>query len=378
MVTNTKFLIICLLSAIASCVWVVTSLGQEGSPSKAASAEILHLRNVFFDSDTFNIKEDGKTILKEVARIVRSNPDIYIKIEGYTDLRGTDNYNLVLAEKRASAVKRHLVGLGVDSKKIIITPLGETDKFAKGKTDEALRLNRRAAIAQTEKAPSQKKAERPKGPEPKPSKRVETSPSVVVKSELTEPEPTKITADGAEAATEIDRALEHVLREVGPGETEFSPPSVMKVGSGEKVYVGVSKSLSEKISSRLKSLRLKEARRVIVGSLINVRLSGVNFDVKQTKSSTPSTGKNGERRWEWDVVPLKSGVQSLLISITFNLDIPGQGIKRKEIPLIERVVDVKPNPLYSVYSFLRAYRGIIVSFALILGGVWFIKSKLFA
>ena len=72
------------------------------------------------------------------------NPDMYILIEGYADIRGTDEYNLRLAQRRADATKAFLLSLGVAPSRINTASGGETAQFGLGTTEEAYQLNRRA------------------------------------------------------------------------------------------------------------------------------------------------------------------------------------------------------------------------------------------
>ncbi len=75
---------------------------------------------------------------------MKENPNVNILIEGYADIRGTDEYNLRLAQRRADATKAFLVKLGVDPTRIEAASRGETSRFAPGNEEEAYQLNRRA------------------------------------------------------------------------------------------------------------------------------------------------------------------------------------------------------------------------------------------
>jgi|SRR3990170_2146529 len=102
------------------------------------------LKDIFFDFDKDNIRPDAVPVLLENAEILKNNPDISVVIEGYTDIRGTPEYNLRLAQRRADATKGYLVKLGVDPSRIITASGGETTQFAAGTTEEAYQLNNRA------------------------------------------------------------------------------------------------------------------------------------------------------------------------------------------------------------------------------------------
>jgi peptidoglycan-associated lipoprotein len=116
----------------------------EGVPPPPAVGEEVGLKDVFFDFDRSNIRPDAEPVLQENAEVLKTNPGMTIVIEGYADIRGTDAYNLALAQRRADAAKAYLVQLGVDPSRIQTTSQGETSKFAAGTTEDAYQLNRRA------------------------------------------------------------------------------------------------------------------------------------------------------------------------------------------------------------------------------------------
>ena len=73
---------------------------------------------IFYDFDMSNIRADAEPILQENAETLMNNPDLTIVIEGYADLRGSVQYNIGLAQRRADSAKAYLVNLGVDESRI--------------------------------------------------------------------------------------------------------------------------------------------------------------------------------------------------------------------------------------------------------------------
>lgn len=113
-------------------------------PPPAPTVEEFGLKDIFFDFDKYNIRSDAEPVLQEDADVLKKNPNITVVIEGYADIRGTNAYNLRLAQRRANATKAYLVKLGVDPSRIQTVSKGETSKFAAGSTEEAFQLNRRS------------------------------------------------------------------------------------------------------------------------------------------------------------------------------------------------------------------------------------------
>jgi len=112
--------------------------------------EELPFKDIFFDFDKSYIRADAEPILQENAELLNNNPDINVVIEGYADLRGSVQYNLGLAQRRAYATKAYLVSLGVDGSRIEAIGIGETEQFGEGRTEAVFQLNRRAYFTKGE------------------------------------------------------------------------------------------------------------------------------------------------------------------------------------------------------------------------------------
>lgn len=75
-------------------------------------------------------KLEGETTFKTLEglfSLLRDNPKVKIHVEGHTDSRGSDEYNLELSKRRAQSIKAWLVGKGVDEKRITFEGKGEGD-----------------------------------------------------------------------------------------------------------------------------------------------------------------------------------------------------------------------------------------------------------
>lgn len=78
--------------------------------------EEIAMKDVFFDFNSFNIKESAKAVLKENAEVLKSNPDVIVFIQGYCDARENTDKNLGL--KRAYAINDYIVKQGVDPQRV--------------------------------------------------------------------------------------------------------------------------------------------------------------------------------------------------------------------------------------------------------------------
>ncbi|HDH04951.1 MAG TPA: peptidoglycan-associated lipoprotein Pal [Nitrospirae bacterium] len=101
-------------------------------------------RDVLFDYDRYDIRPDARPVLDTVAAFLAENNEINIVIEGHTDERGTNEYNLALGEKRAKTAKNYLVSLGVSPERIIVITYGEEKPLCIEQNESCWQKNRRA------------------------------------------------------------------------------------------------------------------------------------------------------------------------------------------------------------------------------------------
>lgn len=99
---------------------------------------------IYFDFDQAGIKPDMEDILIQNARYIQSIPGTTIIIEGNSDERGTNEYNLALGERRAINTRQFLINLGVDPVRIRTLSFGEEKPLFLEQNEESYRLNRRA------------------------------------------------------------------------------------------------------------------------------------------------------------------------------------------------------------------------------------------
>lgn len=101
---------------------------------------------VYFALDKYNIDQNFSKILDQHAAFLRDHPDYNVTVEGYTDERGTPEYNIALGERRANAVKMYLQGSGVSASQISIISYGKEKPAVLGHDEAAYAKNRRAII----------------------------------------------------------------------------------------------------------------------------------------------------------------------------------------------------------------------------------------
>jgi len=106
-----------------------------------------NLTDVFFDYDQFRIRQDAITVLENNAKVlIWRYPMRMVVIQGHCDERGTEEYNLILGERRAVAVKNYLVDLGVPEENIQVISYGKEKPFCLEHSRKCWQQNRRSHL----------------------------------------------------------------------------------------------------------------------------------------------------------------------------------------------------------------------------------------
>ncbi len=98
---------------------------------------------IHFDFDKSELSDEARATLDSKLPILRANPTLRLRIEGNTDERGTEEYNLALGQRRAAAAKRYLVNQGIAESRIETISYGEERPAAQGHDESAWAQNRR-------------------------------------------------------------------------------------------------------------------------------------------------------------------------------------------------------------------------------------------
>lgn len=104
-------------------------------------------RVIYFDYDSYNIKADNQTTIEAHAKFLKSVAARKVVLEGNTDQRGGSEYNLALGQKRAEAVRRALVLLGVPDNQMEAVSFGKEKPAAQGMSEDAFAQNRRVEFS---------------------------------------------------------------------------------------------------------------------------------------------------------------------------------------------------------------------------------------
>jgi OOP family OmpA-OmpF porin len=105
---------------------------------------VAQLDTVYFDFDKYNVKSEFKDAVKKNADYLKANKASNVLIEGNTDERGTNEYNMALGQRRADSAAKALQAAGVEAKRIKAMSNGEEKPVCKESTDACWAKNRNA------------------------------------------------------------------------------------------------------------------------------------------------------------------------------------------------------------------------------------------
>ncbi|AKM03253.1 MULTISPECIES: OmpA family protein [Burkholderia cepacia complex] len=124
----------------------VTTLKSAGFHETEEGFEFGSTGPILFDFDRYNLKPDVRRIVERIGRTLRSAGINGVRVYGYSDQEGADDYDFELSKRRAEVVAIELVDVGLDGKRIAVVGRGKRDPVGDNRTPAGRMQNRRAAI----------------------------------------------------------------------------------------------------------------------------------------------------------------------------------------------------------------------------------------
>ena len=106
-------------------------------------AERMKVDPVYFDSNKSAIPATEKAKIEKVINLLKENSNYDVKVNGYADSKGADEYNLNLSKQRSATVVKSIISGKINKARITQKGFGETNPAATNETEEGRALNRR-------------------------------------------------------------------------------------------------------------------------------------------------------------------------------------------------------------------------------------------
>ena len=121
------------------------------APSRTFQQALQEFQNqdIYFDFDRYDLRPDARAILDRKVAFLNENGSVRVQVEGHCDERGTNAYNMVLGERRATAARQYLTTAGVSAGRVSTISYGEERPIDPGHNEAAWAKNRRAHFAVT-------------------------------------------------------------------------------------------------------------------------------------------------------------------------------------------------------------------------------------
>lgn len=102
---------------------------------------------IHFDKSKASLKQESMKVINAIAEVMIDYPKLRLSVEGHTDSDGEDNFNQKLSEERAKTVRKQLIMLGIDKKRLKSIGWGEKKPITNNNTEENKAKNRRVEFS---------------------------------------------------------------------------------------------------------------------------------------------------------------------------------------------------------------------------------------
>lgn len=123
----------------------VTSLDKDRKDTVPAYIKELQtkLKDIYFAYDKYDLSDEAKISTRLLGDILMKNKKVKVTIEGHSDERGTNEYNLALGDRRAKVAKEYLIILGIPASQIELISYGEEKPACTESSESCWAKNRR-------------------------------------------------------------------------------------------------------------------------------------------------------------------------------------------------------------------------------------------
>nr|MBA2669088.1 OmpA family protein [Gemmatimonadota bacterium] len=133
---------------------IAAARAQQDAAERSRVAALARVREeltdiVFFEYDSDQLTAETEGRLRSKAGILRANPGVQLRVEGHADERGSTEYNLALAQRRAETVRNFMSGYGIEANRVGTLSYGKERPLMEGTGESIWARNRRAEFVVT-------------------------------------------------------------------------------------------------------------------------------------------------------------------------------------------------------------------------------------
>jgi hypothetical protein len=142
------------------------------------------------------------------------------------------------------------------------------------------------------------------------------------------------------------------LTRLSQGEIAFNPPSSVRTGDITRIEARIARTIGELgLTQGMLGPGVPQVEVLRVSSFMGTELSGENFDIKALNDASQIVEEGTPTQWAWDVKATKPGKQMLHLKVWARILAPPLPEQVKDLPVLDRAVDVQVNPAYSATQF---------------------------
>ncbi len=135
-----------LLALLALFLWHRNATEAAPTTQSTSTTALPDLGTVHFDTDKATLTPQGQATLQQAAAAMKSNPNVHLRLEGYTDASGSASHNESLSDQRARTVAEYLQSQGIDRSRLTGGGFGAAKPVDSNATDQGKADNRRVEL----------------------------------------------------------------------------------------------------------------------------------------------------------------------------------------------------------------------------------------
>ncbi len=172
---------------------------------------------------------------------------------------------------------------------------------------------------------------------------------------------------------ELKEYIKEYLNSLSIGDLLINIPREMTLYMKERVEVRITEKMTENLFKGFRGRGIPQVEEIKVGSLMKAFLTGDNFDITAFSPDTqPIIGDKEFAQWEWDVTPLKTGVQTLSIVVSVVIEMPNGNTIEEGRPVFQRHIKVKIDGIWPlILRFLKRYWQWLIGIVIAVVGIIF-------